>query len=43
MAEAVEDRSQITWVPEVSFRVRRDASVSAEATSGKAESLCAGQ
>ena len=32
MAEAVEDRSRITWVLEVSFLVRREASVSAAAT-----------
>ena len=41
MAEAVEDKSRITWVLEVSFLVRREVSVSgrsdtstAEATSG---------
>ena len=46
MAEAVEDRTRITWVLEVSFLVWREASVSgrsdpstAEATSGKAESF----
>ena len=32
MTEAVEDRSRITWVLEVSFLVRREASVSAAAT-----------
>ena len=32
MTEAVEDRSRITWVIEVSFLVRREASVSAAAT-----------
>ena len=32
MAEAVEDKSRITWVLEVSFLVRREVSVSAAAT-----------